>query len=183
MPTEQGITHDFDRLLAQWPGFFNDLVKHVEDIRQYGTLKQAISEAERRLAAARAADNDFNVEMKRRHAEMNADFEAKGQAAIDVLAMREKEIAQRVIVAQNEAAELVKTGQKQKDRILAEANNAAAAVDERVKKAQAKAVELEAAIVDRQSTLTGLENAVRERQAELDKIEAARAALIAKIAS
>ncbi len=183
MPTENLITHDFDRLIAQYPGFFDALVAYANEIRKYGSVKGAIEEAEKRLLVARAADNDFNVEMERRHAGILAELESKTDAAKARLATQEEAIVHRVMAAKLDAEKIVDAGQRQRDRILAEANVAAAAVGERVFKAQTQAAALEKEVAAKQENVSKLDASIAAKQAELDSIEAARAAIIAKISA
>jgi len=182
MTPEQQIAYDFDKIIAQYPGFFKGISAYVDDLRKYGTLKQAIADAEKRLATARAASDEFEVELVGRHKALNDDFESKMQAARDALAARENEIAQRVVDGQNEVNVLVKAGQDEAARIVAEGEVARAAVDKRVRDAQTAAVKAETEIATMRATIVDLDAQITARQAALATVEKAITDLRAKIA-
>lgn len=182
MPSEQAITHDFDKLLAQYPGFFKDLVSYVDDIRQYGSLKQAIVEAEQRLATANDTHADARSTMEAALKALGDDYAAKEEAFKQREVARENEAEQARITVQNALNAVLEDAQRQKDQILAEANVAAAAVAKRTSDAQEKAVAVEVEIAARADALSTLEQKITARQADLDKIETSIAALRAKIA-
>lgn len=182
MSAEQMVAYDFDRLLAQWPGLLKGLAAHIEDVRQYGSVKQAIAEAESRLSVAHAEEITFKSEMQERKNAAEAEH-ANRQVALDAaLRSRKEEIDKLLIDAQVQARKIADAGEDKKARILAEAQVAKAAVDQRVKDAQQQAVELEGRIGDMNQQILDLDTVSQAKSVELAKIQAAIDQLRAKIA-
>lgn len=183
MPSEQMITRDFDRLLAQYPGFFKELLLFVDDIRQYGTIKQAINDTGLKLEKMRqevAAAEAANVD---RLGALDIQFAAK-QAEYDGLnKARAEEISNMIVAAKLDAENIKAAGTQSKNAILSEAKAIAADIDKRAKDARLLADNLETDIKQKREAVTDLDAAIAQKQAALDKIEAARQALVAKIAS
>lgn len=182
MGSEQTITHDFDRLLAQYPGFFKELVSYVDDIRQYGTVKQAIAEAEKNLADARAASDEFQVEMRGRHQALQDSHAEKQQRLNAELASRQADIDQLMDAAHKRSESIMQDARNIVDRVLAEGNVARAAVDQRVADAQAQAVDLETKIEDMNQQILDLDTTIQGKQAELTRVNNAISEARAKIA-
>lgn len=183
MPSEQTITHDFDRLLAQYPGFFEQLVAYVQDIRVYGSVKQAISEAEQRLRIAKEGEAAFQANLLEQQTAKEAQWQEKERWLVNTVADQEKGMAEQKAATAQQARDIIQSAKTAAAQVLTEAEVARAAVDRRVSTAQSAAASLETDIKQKQEAVAGLDATIAQKQAALDKIEAARQALLAKIAS
>ena len=181
MPSEAAITHDFDRLLAQYPGFFKELVAFVDDIRQYGSLKQAINDAGLRMDKLRAGADAQEAANAARLVELDAQFAAKKATNEAAHKANLEEIANMMIAAKLDAENIKASGQRAKDAILGEARAVAATAEKRAQEARLLAETHEAKAVDKQTQIADLDAAIAARQADLDRITQSIADLKAKL--
>lgn len=182
MSAEQMVVYDFDRLLAQWPGLLQGLAAHIEEIRKYGGIKQAIAEADKRLADAKVDAEKSQAALQKRQEAAEADFAQRQIKMDEILKTRASEMEFQMLAARNDVNKVIEDGQKQKDRIFAEANVARAAVDQRVEDARKQALELEGTIGDMNAQILDLDTTIQAKQAELARVDKAISDLRAKIA-
>jgi hypothetical protein len=170
MPAEQMIAHDFDRLLAQWPGFFEQLSLHVDDIRKYGSLKQAIAEHEKRLADAKAKADEFEAEMGDKFKALQDEHASKHETLNAAIASRQTEIDNMVLAAKLDAENIKTAGKRAKEQVLAEARAIAATAEKRRDDANKAAEALEQSAIEKEAKIAGLDSDITAKQAELARI-------------
>lgn len=182
MPSEQMIVRDFDKLLAQYPGLFRELVAFVDELRQYGSLKQAASEAEKRLAEADAKQKAVADQIVAQEAASETE-RLRIEQEQEAYAIGRRAESDRVVrVATENAAKLMADARTKNEQLLAEGIVARNAVDQRVQEAQAAALLVEQQIAAKKAVLAEVETSIAARQADLARTEQAIADLRAKIA-
>lgn len=182
MPAEQMITHDFDRLLAQWPGFFEQLVLYVDDIRKYGTLKQAIADTENKLKAAKEKLDAFEADLGTKQQALLDAHAAKQQELETIQAARKTDIDNMMLAAKLDADNIKNAGNRAREQIIAEAQAVAATAEKRRDKATREAEAQELLIGTKESEIATLDTTIQAKQAELSRVDKAISDLRAKIA-
>ncbi len=181
MPSEQAIAYDFDKLLAQYPALFKGLVAYVEDIKQYGTLKQAINDTGLALEKLRKEMAEAEASSAAQVTALAAQYAAKNADLDNAFKARTEEIANMMLAARLDAENIKASGERAKEAIVSEARAVADTAGKRAQEARLAAEQAEATIAEKQAEIGKLDAAIASKQGEFARIAKNIADLKAKL--